>query len=66
MAEAGFFHCPTEKEQDLVQCYVCYKELDGWEANDEPWYFYFYFFRFSIIMKCLFKNNAFFFHNSVW
>ncbi|XP_015908731.1 baculoviral IAP repeat-containing protein 5 [Parasteatoda tepidariorum] len=37
MAEAGFFHCPTENEPDLVQCYVCFKELDGWEATDEPW-----------------------------
>ncbi|GIX85497.1 baculoviral IAP repeat-containing protein 5 [Caerostris darwini] len=37
MAEAGFFHCPTEHEPDLVQCYVCFKELDGWEATDEPW-----------------------------
>ncbi|GFS88716.1 baculoviral IAP repeat-containing protein 5 [Nephila pilipes] len=37
MAEAGFFHCPTEQEPDLVQCYVCFKELDGWEASDEPW-----------------------------
>ncbi|GFT92967.1 baculoviral IAP repeat-containing protein 5.2 [Trichonephila clavipes] len=37
MAEAGFFHCPTEQEPDLVQCYVCFKELDGWEATDEPW-----------------------------
>ncbi|CAL1267482.1 unnamed protein product [Larinioides sclopetarius] len=37
MAEAGFFHCPTESEPDLVQCYVCFKELDGWESTDEPW-----------------------------
>ncbi|KAG8178006.1 hypothetical protein JTE90_004486 [Oedothorax gibbosus] len=37
MAEAGFFHCPNETELDSVQCYVCFKELDGWDASDEPW-----------------------------
>ncbi|KFM56542.1 Baculoviral IAP repeat-containing protein 5.2-B, partial [Stegodyphus mimosarum] len=37
MAEAGFFHCPTDIEPDLVQCYVCFKELDGWQLDDEPW-----------------------------
>ncbi|XP_023221678.1 baculoviral IAP repeat-containing protein 5-like [Centruroides sculpturatus] len=37
MAEAGFYHCPTDDEPDLVRCYVCFKELDGWEANDDPW-----------------------------
>ncbi|XP_072044508.1 baculoviral IAP repeat-containing protein 5-like [Amphiura filiformis] len=36
MAEAGFYHCPTEQEPDLVRCYMCYKELDGWEPHDEP------------------------------
>lgn len=37
MAEAGFFHCPTKNLPDLVQCYVCFKELDGWEPDDDPW-----------------------------
>ncbi|XP_054707191.1 baculoviral IAP repeat-containing protein 5-like [Uloborus diversus] len=37
MAEAGFYHCPTAEEPDVVQCYVCFKELDGWEPNDDPW-----------------------------
>ncbi|KAK2160670.1 hypothetical protein LSH36_128g04003 [Paralvinella palmiformis] len=37
MAKAGFFHCPTENEPDLVKCYVCLKELDGWEPSDDPW-----------------------------
>ncbi|XP_065308563.1 baculoviral IAP repeat-containing protein 5 [Dermacentor albipictus] len=36
MAEAGFYHCPTENEPDLARCYVCLKELDGWEPNDDP------------------------------
>ncbi|XP_064594628.1 baculoviral IAP repeat-containing protein 5-like [Liolophura sinensis] len=37
MAEAGFFHCPTEQEPDAVKCFVCGKELDGWEPDDDPW-----------------------------
>ncbi|KAH7962405.1 baculoviral IAP repeat-containing protein 5 [Rhipicephalus sanguineus] len=36
MAAAGFYHCPTENEPDLARCYVCFKELDGWEPNDDP------------------------------
>ncbi|KAH6938621.1 hypothetical protein HPB50_011201 [Hyalomma asiaticum] len=36
MAEAGFYHCPTENEPDLARCYVCFKELDGWEPSDDP------------------------------
>ncbi|KAH9361922.1 hypothetical protein HPB48_003669 [Haemaphysalis longicornis] len=36
MAEAGFYHCPTDNEPDLVRCYVCFKELDGWEPDDDP------------------------------
>jgi Inhibitor of Apoptosis domain len=38
MAAAGFFHCPTDQEPDLVRCFVCHKELDGWEPTDDPWY----------------------------
>ena len=37
MAEAGFYHTPSENEPDLVTCYVCYKEMDGWEPTDDPW-----------------------------
>ena len=37
MAEAGFYSCATEACPDLVRCYVCFKELEGWEANDDPW-----------------------------
>lgn len=36
MAAAGFYHCPTENEPDLARCYVCFKELDGWEPSDDP------------------------------
>ncbi|KAJ9580201.1 hypothetical protein L9F63_004144 [Diploptera punctata] len=37
MAEAGFFFCGSNKEPDLVQCFVCLKKLDGWEPEDDPW-----------------------------
>lgn len=37
MAEAGFFHVPSENEPDLVKCFLCLKELDGWEPEDDPW-----------------------------
>lgn len=37
MAEAGFYHCPSDCEPDLVRCYVCQKELDGWDPTDDPW-----------------------------
>ncbi|XP_051695669.1 baculoviral IAP repeat-containing protein 5 [Oryctolagus cuniculus] len=36
MAEAGFIHCPSENEPDLAQCFFCFKELEGWEPDDEP------------------------------
>ncbi len=36
MAEAGFYHCPTDQEPDLVKCFFCLKELDGWEPEDDP------------------------------
>ena len=37
MAESGFFSCATDTAPDLVQCYVCLKELEGWEPTDNPW-----------------------------
>lgn len=37
MAEAGFIHLPTETCPDGVRCFFCCKELDGWEAEDDPW-----------------------------
>jgi len=37
MAIAGFFHTPSETQLDLVKCFVCLKELDGWEPEDDPW-----------------------------
>ncbi|RXG67139.1 Baculoviral IAP repeat-containing protein 5.2 [Armadillidium vulgare] len=37
MAAAGFYFIGTKHEPDLVRCFVCFKELDGWEENDDPW-----------------------------
>ncbi|KAK3092050.1 hypothetical protein FSP39_024719, partial [Pinctada imbricata] len=36
LAKAGFYHIPTENEPDAVRCFYCFKELDGWEPDDEP------------------------------
>ncbi|KPP70224.1 hypothetical protein Z043_110965 [Scleropages formosus] len=37
MAKAGFVHCPSENEPDVVCCFFCLKELEGWEPEDNPW-----------------------------
>ncbi|XP_034247941.1 baculoviral IAP repeat-containing protein 5-like [Thrips palmi] len=37
MAEAGFYFIGSKSEPDLARCYVCCKELDGWEEHDNPW-----------------------------
>jgi len=37
MANAGFYFCGTIQEPDLVRCYYCRKELDGWDDFDDPW-----------------------------
>ncbi|KAM4668333.1 baculoviral IAP repeat-containing protein 5.1-like [Amazona ochrocephala] len=37
MAKAGFIHCPDENEPDVVKCFFCLIELEGWEPNDDPW-----------------------------
>ncbi|KAL7850743.1 hypothetical protein SRHO_G00200920 [Serrasalmus rhombeus] len=36
MAQAGFIHTPTDNSPDVVQCFFCYKELEGWEPEDDP------------------------------
>ena len=38
MAQAGFIHKPTEGCLDGAICFYCCKELDGWEASDDPWF----------------------------
>ncbi|XP_067933524.1 baculoviral IAP repeat-containing protein 5-like [Watersipora subatra] len=37
MAQAGFVHTPSEGSTDGARCFFCCKELDGWEADDDPW-----------------------------
>ena len=37
MAAAGFYCCGNKNEPDLVRCYFCRKELNGWEPEDDPW-----------------------------
>eukprot|EP00043_Microstomoeca_roanoka_P013933 m.137087 g.137087 ORF g.137087 m.137087 type:complete len:376 (+) comp15884_c0_seq7:125-1252(+) len=36
LAKAGFVYKGTAEAPDLVQCFLCQKELDGWEAGDDP------------------------------
>ncbi|XP_025412328.1 baculoviral IAP repeat-containing protein 5-like [Sipha flava] len=36
MAEAGFY-CPNPDVPDVVKCFSCFIELDGWEPTDKPW-----------------------------
>lgn len=37
LADAGWFMVGSSKEPDLVRCYFCQRELDGWEPEDDPW-----------------------------
>jgi len=37
VAAAGFHFVGNRREKDLVQCVVCFKQLDGWEEDDDPW-----------------------------
>lgn len=37
MASAGFLYIGNKREPDLVECFICSKQLDGWEPNDDPW-----------------------------
>ncbi|XP_060603746.1 baculoviral IAP repeat-containing protein 5-like [Ruditapes philippinarum] len=37
LASAGFYHIPTNEEPDATRCFCCYKDLDGWEPDDNPW-----------------------------
>lgn len=37
MAAAGFYAIGGADEPDLVECFMCGKQLDGWESDDDPW-----------------------------
>ncbi|EJD05359.1 uncharacterized protein FOMMEDRAFT_165810 [Fomitiporia mediterranea MF3/22] len=36
LAEAGFYFKPSKQDPDNVQCFICKKELSGWEEDDNP------------------------------
>ncbi|RSL71971.1 hypothetical protein CEP54_001002 [Fusarium duplospermum] len=36
LARAGLFFNPTSQSPDNVNCFLCHKGLDGWEAFDDP------------------------------
>jgi len=36
LAEAGFYYDPSYDDPDNVTCYMCDKELGGWEEDDDP------------------------------
>ncbi|KAF8202433.1 hypothetical protein BJ912DRAFT_442968 [Pholiota molesta] len=36
LAEAGFYYDPAYGDADNVTCYVCEKQLGGWEVDDDP------------------------------
>ncbi|XP_076648704.1 baculoviral IAP repeat containing deterin [Halictus rubicundus] len=37
MASAGFVAVGGKEEPDLVECFICSKQLDGWDPEDDPW-----------------------------
>ena len=37
MAAAGFLAVGGKDEPDLVECFICSKQLDGWDPDDDPW-----------------------------
>ncbi|XP_052266218.1 baculoviral IAP repeat-containing protein 5-like [Dreissena polymorpha] len=36
LADAGFYHIPSNEAPDACRCFCCFKELDGWEPEDIP------------------------------
>lgn len=57
MAAAGFFAIGGKSEPDLVECFICSKQLDGWDPDDNPWYrlqdFYCNFCIYNVHYKCM-------------
>lgn len=37
MAKAGFYFSGATNDDDAATCFVCGKDLDGWESTDDPW-----------------------------
>lgn len=57
MAAAGFYVIGDNSEPDLVECFICGKQLNGWEPNDDPWYVEWSVYRFIIIIIILVNEN---------
>lgn len=36
LAEAGFYFYPDSESEDNVACFMCKKNLGGWEPDDDP------------------------------
>nr|CAB3225653.1 baculoviral IAP repeat-containing protein 5-like [Phallusia mammillata] len=36
LANAGFYRPHAESEPDLARCFMCFKDLEGWEPEDIP------------------------------
>jgi len=36
LALAGLYYCPYEGAEDNVCCYLCGKNMGGWEVDDDP------------------------------
>lgn len=36
LAEAGFYFKPSKTDTDNVACFMCKKELGGWDEDDNP------------------------------
>ncbi|KAF2436346.1 BIR-domain-containing protein [Tothia fuscella] len=36
LARAGFFYKPTGDSNDNCVCFICQRQLDGWEEGDDP------------------------------
>lgn len=36
LAAAGWFFTPSKDNPDLVTCFLCKKELGGWDEGDDP------------------------------
>jgi hypothetical protein len=36
LAKAGFFYYPILVNPDNVACFLCHKNIDGWEKGDDP------------------------------
>ena len=41
LAETGFYFCGTDDSPDAVKCFMCEKDLDGWESSDNPAFAFF-------------------------